>query len=81
MSGLYGFNVNSKSRSTKTRIETILTKTNMEYTKYSKSRSTKTRIETIKNTEEKYVQIIIRNQDPLKQGLKQITFPLTTPKS
>ena len=61
----------SKSRSTKTRIETMPDTFYYRGYIYSKSRSTKTRIET-RVPKSVLNQIgAIQNQDPLKQGLKQ----------
>ena len=62
----------SRARSTKTRIETAWDQTGLERIKYSRARSTKTRIETsvyTVSTSERFSRI--REQDPLKQGLKQ----------
>ena len=67
----------SRARSIKTRIETLLYHTieSIKYT-YSRARSIKTRIET-----EKYVSRNpsqrIREQDPLKQGLKPSVYGLS----
>jgi len=62
--------IHSRARSTKTRIETPHLAAHLFFSFYSRARSTKTRIETLR----KYHTILfhcIREQDPLKQGLKQ----------
>ena len=63
---------NSKARSTKTRIETSEPGLQAQVLKDSKARSTKTRIETISNIIRQVIDLRIRKQDPLKQGLKRV---------
>ncbi len=60
----------SRARSTKTRIETRLFQVPFRGTPYSRARSTKTRIETILEKKIQKNSNLIREQDPLKQGLK-----------
>ncbi|AKB60702.1 hypothetical protein MSMAP_0717 [Methanosarcina mazei SarPi] len=63
----------SRARSIKTRIETIVADASPGFVSDSRARSIKTRIET-EVWEEAYKRAEIREQDPLKQGLKHIIF-------
>jgi len=62
----------SRARSTKTRIETLIPETLLLSKSNSRARSTKTRIETHKTGLHPRRFRMIREQDPLKQGLKLI---------
>ncbi len=70
----FHINTYSRARSTKTRIETLQLLMYIEYGTYSRARSTKTRIETSVRLEFRKNSIMIREQDPLKQGLKLKTL-------
>jgi len=67
-----GSGKNSRARSTKTRIETATLGKPHCRRSDSRARSTKTRIETTSLRKESHMQTQIREQDPLKQGLKHI---------
>ncbi len=60
----------SRARSTKTRIETAADESKNISLTHSRARSTKTRIETEVLFLELLFECHIREQDPLKQGLK-----------
>ncbi|AKB60706.1 hypothetical protein MSMAP_0721 [Methanosarcina mazei SarPi] len=64
--------LNSRARSIKTRIETVARMVFRSYLRhsYSRARSIKTRIETPNQSKPESLAVSIREQDPLKQGLK-----------
>ena len=62
--------MDSRARSIKTRIETCFPGKSSKLCDYSRARSIKTRIETYKIPDDSNWTYEIREQDPLKQGLK-----------